>query len=132
MSILNVFESPSFLVESITVRFFDNWPDPRSEIRDSMEYENVVVKPVDVPLVVKELVERIRNHDYRSFNYSEVTAANKDSKPNALGIKRMKNVAVVRFAAPEKGKPDRIKHIGVSFSYAVEVETPKKEKKAKA
>lgn len=39
MSILNIFNAPNFSVVSITVRYFDDFPDPRAEARESfMDY----------------------------------------------------------------------------------------------
>lgn len=118
MSILNVFTAPNFTVESITVRYFDDFPNPAAEARENfMDYENVVVKPADVEGYVAEAVKRIKNHNYRTFSFNEVTNSNRKATANKEGYVTLRNVVVLRFPDPIKGKPNRIKHIGLGIAY---------------
>lgn len=118
MSILNIFNAPNFNVVSITVRYFDDFPDPRAEARESfMDYENVNVKPADTAGYVKEAVERIKAHNYRTFSFQEVSGVNRNAKVSKEGYRTLQNTIVLRFPDPIKGKPNRIKHIGMNVSY---------------
>lgn len=118
MSILNIFTAPNFTVESMTVRYFDDFPNPAAEARESfMDYEPVTVKPADIQGYVEEAFERIKTHNYRAFSFQEVTGSNRKAIPNKEGYVTLRNVIVLRFSDPIKGKPKRVKHIGLGIAY---------------
>lgn len=118
MSVLNIFTAPNFAVESITVRFFDNYPDPRAEAREGFnDYENVVVKPSDVVGYVEEMQKRMKTHNYRTFSFQEVSSSNRKATADKEGRMVFRNTLVMRFPEPVKGKPNRVKHIGINVAY---------------